>query len=313
MLDNKSQQGEGGLVCDKGNQIRPGSPPAPWDSEGKQDILEVAAKQDQCEQQMDEVVMLDNKSQQGGGGLVCDKGNQIRPGSPPTPWDPEGKQATLEMAVLEHIGGEDSKADNQEQETQHMQEVVMIKDSFQEGGGGLVCDKGNQIRPGLPPAPWDPEDKEGALMIAALEDPGGVQQGEDSKIDGQELGRPQVQNTVKLEVSSQEGGGGLVCDKGTQIRPESPPAPWDSEGKHRVIKDRFVSKPEDKEWIEREQEEVSRLTNGYNQCWKEEQGMEGDEVLVYGNVVLTSNKMDLLSLGPGFMIVSPLDHQEMSV
>ena len=63
-----------------------------------------------------------------------------------------------------------------------------------------------------------------------------------------------------------------------------------------------------------------RLAGNHNRSWKEIPGSEEEkeqhldsEVMTYGDVSLSECELDLLRLGPGFMVVSRLEDQEMSV
>ena len=83
---------------------------------------------------------------------------------------------------------------------------------------------------------------------------------------------------------------------------------------------RYFSCPEDQERIDSEEVQIKRMAQSFNHSWKTKdvandvaQPDEESEVVAYGYVELSENEHDLLSLGPGFMVVSPLDNLEMKV
>ena len=90
-----------------------------------------------------------------------------------------------------------------------------------------------------------------------------------------------------------------------------------------LLSSRYFSRPEDLERVNREESQMKRVAQSYNHSWKPDhvpgcaspaEGTEVDnEVIVYGEVELTQCERDLLSLGPGFMVVSQLNDQEMKV
>ena len=83
------------------------------------------------------------------------------------------------------------------------------------------------------------------------------------------------------------------------------------------VKSVYKSKPEDLETLDAEEEKVHRMSQGYNKLWKVKPDIledeEKSEVVTHGNVTLTEPEIDLLRLGPGFMVVSDLDREEMEV
>ena len=72
---------------------------------------------------------------------------------------------------------------------------------------------------------------------------------------------------------------------------------------------RYFSRPEDLGRLDSEEQVLMKLAQNINQCWKKEldENNNKDEVKVFGNVELTEDEIELLNLGPGFMIVSDLD------
>ena len=84
----------------------------------------------------------------------------------------------------------------------------------------------------------------------------------------------------------------------------------------RLLGPRYYSRPEDLKRLDKEQEELSRLSKMFNKTWKKPEtggDNEDTEVMTFGDVSLMQNEKELLDLGPGFMVVSTLNDQEMQV
>ena len=88
-----------------------------------------------------------------------------------------------------------------------------------------------------------------------------------------------------------------------------------------LLSHRYFSRPEDLARIDKEEAQLKRMTQAFNHRWRScQEDCDGvgvvkneEEVMTFGNVELSENERDLLSLGPGFMVVTPLDDQEMKV
>ena len=80
---------------------------------------------------------------------------------------------------------------------------------------------------------------------------------------------------------------------------------------------KYHLRPEDLTRITKEQEELIKMSTGYNMTLDKDMksiGVEEEsEVVTYGSVELSENERDLLNLGPNFMVTLKLDDQEMCV
>ena len=77
---------------------------------------------------------------------------------------------------------------------------------------------------------------------------------------------------------------------------------------------RYRTRPEDLQYLEEEEGKVSKLAQGCNKVWKESNDPDPEmEVLTYGDVSLTQDEINLLQLGPGFMVCRSLDREELQV
>ena len=88
---------------------------------------------------------------------------------------------------------------------------------------------------------------------------------------------------------------------------------------------KYRTREEDLKKLEQESEEVlqrtfefnrrttEKMINSKNENDENDRNDNTDEVVVWGDIELTDSELDLLSLGPGFMVVENLDKQEMKI
>ena len=117
-------------------------------------------------------------------------------------------------------------------------------------------------------------------------------------------------------VDDQVLAGSKAVESGVLLLPKPPPVDpmWTT----------FMSREEDKRTLDRQQEELLNKVLEHNKSWsrKKTQEVTGDsteaeeedsDVVVWGDVKITPDERDLLSLGPGYMVVSKLDKDEMLI
>ena len=107
-----------------------------------------------------------------------------------------------------------------------------------------------------------------------------------------------------LGMEKPEGGDGKV-DMGVSMAADPSGA----------LAENYMSRPQDSERLDREEQVLLRLSKDYNKSWKKECNAEWDkdEVRIFGDVILSEDELNLLNLGPGFMVVSELDPMEMQI
>ena len=93
-------------------------------------------------------------------------------------------------------------------------------------------------------------------------------------------------------------------------------------GPNEKLSERYYSRPEDLQRLEKEQEELSKLLKNYINSIERYKKVddqddpdpeENDKVATYGNVNLSENECDLLNQGPSFIVTSRLSEEEMRV
>ena len=84
-----------------------------------------------------------------------------------------------------------------------------------------------------------------------------------------------------------------------------------------LLSDKYYSRPEDLARLNAEHQKLLKIVQSYNVAWsKEKDDIDPDEdrdVMVFGDVIVTEDEMNLLRLGPDFMVTSCLDEKEMQV
>ena len=75
---------------------------------------------------------------------------------------------------------------------------------------------------------------------------------------------------------------------------------------------KYKDRPQDLNTLETDRLNVEERTDVYNRCWSKPEE-QVNEVVIYGDVDLSEDEISLLNMGPGFMVVTKLDKQEMMI
>ena len=154
-------------------------------------------------------------------------------------------------------------------------------------------------------------------------------EGREDRGTGQERGRaetplscpgPTRETIDAKDTSGEEEDGGTEQERGRAKMPLSCPGPAgmssDVKDPSKRLSTKYMSRPEDKEMIDSERKWIMWKADKNNMKMEvPETNVEvtDNEVVTFGNIVLTEDERSLLNLGPGFMVASKLDIQEMQV
>ena len=83
----------------------------------------------------------------------------------------------------------------------------------------------------------------------------------------------------------------------------------------KLLSRKYYARPEDLDRLKSEHVKIEKLAQSFNKLWKKnpDDDVDDSDVITFGDVTLTENEMELLRLGPGFMVMSDLDENEMKV